>query len=551
MSFKENLQENEDSEVRMGSVKQFLAGSKHRLSVLLVFVLAMASLMGMVLMSLSARGAAYAQAPDVTPTPTFDEELQAYINAHIIQGDIRPTPAAPEPVVAPQTPLGVTEVVSYSVALLSDSERMGAPGEVVTYTLTLSNTGVLSDVYDITASSVWGIALPTTTYSLTNGTSAPVMVAVTVPMGTMEGDADTAVITATSRTDSLVNAAVLLTTTVEYNRYFFPMVYKSVPPPPTPALTATNPNSANDWQMNWTIADGTNVLGYELQQSQDAAFVTGITTYNLSTAAVSQLINTVEPSHQNVYYFRLRALGKDQNSGWTSPVQVIGAYLDNFTSNQTGWSGPTLKEALRRLTFIEKSDTWYENNDWLIARVEDSWDWLIASPMQPAPKVPYVIEYRSKPANLGNLVSHGIIFGADWNGGLCPDWSSLDGVYAHTNCFNHFYNNNMIWSSDKDLTLLWERIDFLVWCPSCGGSPLKRLGDTRAVGFSLNASDWNDYRIEVRQNEIRFFINGSVRFTYTDTRWVNDPYFGVFVSTDEYSNSTWRYEYFKITPLDS
>ncbi|MBK6712417.1 MAG: hypothetical protein IPG51_19110 [Chloroflexi bacterium] len=109
----------------------------------------------------------------------------------------------------------------------------------------------------------------------------------------------------------------------------------------------------------------------------------------------------------------------------------------------------------------------------------------------------------------------------------------------------------MIWSSDKDLTLLWERIDFFGLGPSCGGSPLKRLGDTRAVGFSLNASDWNDYRIEVRQNEIRFFINGSVRFTYTDTRWVNDPYFGVFVSTDEYSNSTWRYEYFKITPLDS
>ncbi|MBK6712419.1 MAG: hypothetical protein IPG51_19120 [Chloroflexi bacterium] len=127
---------------------------------LLVFVLAMASLMVMVLMSLSARGAAYAQAPDVTPTPTFDEELQAYINAHIIQGRYSPDAGPPGPVVAPQTPLGVTEVVSYSVALLSDSERMGAPGEVVTYTLTLSNTGVLSDVYDITASSVWGIALP-------------------------------------------------------------------------------------------------------------------------------------------------------------------------------------------------------------------------------------------------------------------------------------------------------------------------------------------------------------------------------------------------------
>ncbi|MFZ1400093.1 MAG: hypothetical protein WAS33_24535, partial [Candidatus Promineifilaceae bacterium] len=86
----------------------------------------------------------------------------------------------------------------------------------------------------------------------------------------------------------------------------------------------------------------------------------------------------------------------------------------------------------------------------------------------------------------------------------------------------------------------------------CGGSPLKRLGDVPpALPFHPNANDWNNYRIEVRASGIKFFLNGSLRYTYNDTRWINDPYFGVFASTDEYSNSTWRYEYFRVTPLDN
>jgi hypothetical protein len=252
-----------------------------------------------------------------------------------------------------------------------------------------------------------------------------------------------------------------------------------------------------------------------------------------------------------VYYYRIRALKSGHSSDWSNVVKVVGAYYDEFTSNQTGWSGPTLKDALRRLTYIERTDSWYEIGDWLILRVEDSWDWAIASPLMPAPQPPYVIEFRSMPANLGNLVSHGVVFGADWTGAACPDWSSLLGVYAHQNCFNHFYNTNLIWSSGTDLTLLWERIDTLIWCPTCGGSPMKRLGDTHVIRFHPDASGWNDYRIEVRESEIKFYLNGSLSYTYSDTRWINEPYFGVFASTDEYSNSTWRWEYYKVTPLDN
>jgi hypothetical protein len=384
---------------------------------------------------------------------------------------------------------------------------------------------------------------------VTSGTSTPVEVTITVPPAAVTGDSDTAVITATSQTEPMISASVLLTTTAGSESIYLPLVFKPLLPP---TLSATRPNSANDWQMDWVSTNAPGLTGYELQQSQDSTFASGVTTYNLASNVTSQLINTIQPSPNNVYYFRLRTLSSSQSSPWSNVVPVVGAYSDEFNNNQTGWSGPTLKEGIRRLTFIEKVDAWYENGTWLIIRVEDSWDWAIASPLKPAPEPPYAIEFRSRPANLGNLVSHGVVFGADWAGAPCPDWSTVQGVYAHKNCFNHFYNTNLIWSSDTDLTLLWERVDTLVYCPTCGGSPLKRLGDVpAAVPFHPNASDWNDYRIEVRSSGIKFYMNGALRYTYNDTRWINDPYFGVFASTDEYSNSTWRYEYLRVTPLDS
>jgi len=490
---------------------------------------------------------ALAQGPVITPTLTLEEEIQAYIDAHIIIGDVMPEETPGDPDEAPEAePQGSA---ANSVAWDGNKTRLGNPGEVVTYTLTLSNTGTENDTYDIAITSVWASSLSDTSVSLNSGSSESVSVEITIPGGATDGDSDTATITATSQTDSLITATALLTTAVGSERAYLPLVFKSLTPP---TLSATRPNSANDWQMNWVDSNSTGVTGYELQQSQDPTFATGVTNFTLGSNVFSQLINTNQPSPNNVYYYRVRSLSSGQISPWSFTVQVIGAYFDDFKSNQTGWSGPSLKEGLRRLTFIEKIDTWYENNDWLIIRVEDSRDWAIASPLKPAPEPPYVIEFRSQTANQGKLTSHGAVFGADWTGGPCPDWSSLNGVYAHNNCFNHFYNTNLIWSSGTDLVLLWERIDTLVYCPGCGGSPLKRLGDVPpSLLLHPNANDWNTYRIEVRESDIKFYLNDVLRYTYNDTRWIDEPYFGVFASTDEYSNSTWRYEYFRITPLDN
>ncbi|HRQ36309.1 MAG TPA: hypothetical protein PLD25_00135 [Chloroflexota bacterium] len=474
----------------------------------------------------------------VTPTVTFDEALAAYIAGHTIQAPVG------EPI--------------YGAAWSGETMHISYPGETVSYMLVLSNTGNTTDTFDITYTAGWGTSLSTSVVTLTAGAGAQIQVDVDIPGSANEGDSDTAVVTATSQGQITTTAAITLTTLVQDSVVYLPLIAKPVPPPTgAPALSATRPNSSNHWQMNWTLDGYPYLSGYQLQESQSATFASGVTTIDLGTVN-TKLIDTHQPSPNNEYYYRIRAFGGGQYGPWSNVVRVVSAYYDEFTNNQTGWSGPTLKEALRRLTFLEEIDSWYEQTDqtgWLILRVEDSWDWAIASPMKPAPAVPYSIEFRSRPANLGNLVSHGVVFGGDWNGQPCPDWSTYQGLYAHTNCFNHFYNTNLIWYSDTNMRLLWERVDALVFCPTCGGSPLKRLGDigNNIVELVYNASDWNNYRIEVRQTDIKFFVNNDLRFVYNSgaTPWTMGPYFGVFASTDEYSNSTGRFEYIKVTPLDN
>ncbi|GIK58540.1 MAG: hypothetical protein BroJett015_42030 [Chloroflexota bacterium] len=479
----------------------------------------------------------------ITPTVTFDEAMAAYIAGHTIQ-----------------SPVGEP---TYGAAWSGETMHISYPGETVSYMLVLSNTGSITDTFDITYTATWNTTPSTTTVTLLAGDGAEIEVNVSIPGSANNGDSDTAVVTATSQGQITTTATITLTTLVQDSIIYLPLITKPVPPPTgAPTLSATRPNSSNHWQMNWTLEGYPYLSGYQLQESQDASFDSGVTTTDLGTVN-TKLIDTHQPSPDNVFYYRIRAYGGGQYGPWSNVVKVVGAYYDEFTNNQTGWSGPTLKESLRRLTFLEKIDAWYEQTDqvsWLILRVEDSWDWAIASPLKPAPILPYSIEFRSMPANLGNLVSHGVVFGGDWSGEPCPDWSTYLGVYAHTNCFNHFYTTNLIWYSDTNMRLLWERVDQLVWCPNCDGSPLKRLGDidgNNIVELSINANSWNDYRVEVRQTDIKFYVNNNLRFTYdTDNHpnalaWINSPYFGVFASTDEYSNSTGRFEYIKVTPLDN
>lgn len=331
---------------------------------------------------------------------------------------------------------------------------------------------------------------------------------------------------------------------------YLPYTTFGIQPDPGPVtLDVGEVNSANQWNVAWTTSVGAS--GYELEESNTPDFVSP-TVFNLNASQTSLLIEK-EPSFRNEYFYRIRSRVGDRVGPWSNIDSVVAAYRDDFTDDSSGW-------AVRRTTYIEEVQSFYEidsSRDWLILRVEDSWDWGIAAPEAEAPRVPYAIEYEIQYANLGNLVSQGMAFAGDWPGAICPDPSTVEGWYEHELCFNHFYTVNVIFFGP--LKLLFERVDELVWCPNCGGSPMKRLGDidpnssTQLSG--VDPEGWNKFRIEVRADGIKVFAgarNSELKLIkdYSDTRWVPSPHFGIFASTDEYSNSTARVEYVQVLPLD-
>jgi hypothetical protein len=89
---------------------------------------------------------------------------------------------------------------------------------------------------------------------------------------------------------------------------------------------------------------------------------------------------------------------------------------------------------------------------------------------------------------------------------------------------------------------------------------MKRIGDVDPGDIKtlklVDPTGWNSYRIEVRADSIKFYAakRGFVpelQFEYFDTRHVDDPYFGLFASTDEYTNALWQFGFFEVLPLDN
>ncbi len=319
-------------------------------------------------------------------------------------------------------------------------------------------------------------------------------------------------------------------------------------PPDIADFTATRPNSQNKFRLSW--AGGPNASEYVVEQAHDPNFSSPI---KINAGENTFLDLQPAPSWRNDFYYRVRSMEGPIAGKWSDTVNVVGAYYDEFDNPNTGWD-------MRRTTHIDDVNFWYEiqgDDDWVILEVGDKWDWGIASPLAKAPEPPYVIEYDGKLAQTPNEVAMGIVFAGDFPGDICPDKSSTDGWYRHDLCFNHFYNPQYYWAGEA-LHLIWQRVDEVIWCPDCGGSPLKRRGDTENLGQmpGVDNDDWNHHRIEVREGNIKYYaakLGEPLQFQheYSDTRWINDPYFGVFAYAGEYTSAVARFEYFAVTPLDN
>jgi len=114
--------------------------------------------------------------------------------------------------------------------LTPDRSDTALPGEVVTYTHTLTNTGSLTDTFDIThhSSQGWPVDYDTP-ITLTAGGSATLIVSVTVPTSAISGTVDTATITATGVLGGVgvVRDTTTVFTEAEEHFLFLPLVLRN------------------------------------------------------------------------------------------------------------------------------------------------------------------------------------------------------------------------------------------------------------------------------------------------------------------------------------
>ena len=105
--------------------------------------------------------------------------------------------------------------------------QQGHPGEVLTYTLVVSNIGDFEDSYTVTISATWGTITPIDIGPLLPGEVTTMLVTVQIPPDANHGDWDFAQITLTSQADPRVIHSVKLTSTAYWHRMLIPLSMKN------------------------------------------------------------------------------------------------------------------------------------------------------------------------------------------------------------------------------------------------------------------------------------------------------------------------------------
>jgi hypothetical protein len=172
--------------------------------------------------------------------------------------------------------------------------------------------------------------------------------------------------------------------------------------------------------------------------------------------------------------------------------------------------------------------------------------YVIVSPLIAGPKPPYNIETMVKlrsDRNTGD--QYGIIFGGNYTGGACPapDFST---------CFTQYYEMRVRFYYDQQLDrdrmeMKLKRIDSHNANNDNSGPDL--IEWTRVKGVDENGFIEWDITVEAN-GKIKISANDQPVESATDSTYINNPYFGVIVRTEDEKDSEARFDYFKIDKIN-
>jgi len=355
-----------------------------------------------------------------------------------------------------------------------------------------------------------------------------------------ENDVQHAIHTRASSAEGIFGPTDTITVTLRNKNYIqiFPLTFKRWPPVPyAPTLNdIANADQAPDYTVSWSYDDNAPAVpdptSYTLQEAK------GTPTGFVDVYSGSSTSRQFTDKEDGTYYYRVRGQNSWGPGAW-SAVKSTTVRSRTFRYDfERSFAKPAWP--IRRTSLYQGDQwggTWTEEHDGtMYILMNNRFDFAIASPWEEAPDPPYVIKVKAKVHDPGNLISYGIIFGGN-GGSPCP-------AYRENGCLTHYYRLEVLWYGA--LKAQFKRIDQHE--SDKGHGQGKELIKYKDVASSSRGDDWHTWKFEVKPDGIDIYFDGEKFGSTSDTKYINDPYFGVYVSANEYKPAIGRFDYYYVEP---